>query len=92
MGYYGYDISDFKDLLKEVKEPTSRIFLPKDLNPEFDCCAMQKINTWIQKHGNNMIFIYGEIDAWSATAVELTGETNSIKMVKDRWKSQNKNK
>ena len=44
---------------------------------------MQKINTWIQKHGNNMIFIYGEIDAWSATAVELTGETNSIKMVKE---------
>ncbi len=29
-----------------------------------------------------MIFIYGELDAWSATAVELTGETNSIKMVK----------
>ena len=29
-----------------------------------------------------MIFIYGEIDAWSSTAVQLTGETNSIKMVK----------
>jgi len=29
-----------------------------------------------------MIFIYGELDTWSATAVELTGETNSIKMVK----------
>lgn len=82
MGYYGYDISDFKDLLKEVKEPTSRIFLPKYVNPEFDCCIMQKINTWIQKQGNNMIFIYGEIDAWSATAVELTGETNSIRMIK----------
>ena len=82
MGYYGYDISDFKDLLKEAKEPSSRIFLPKDLNPEYDCCVMQKINTWIQKHGNNMIFIYGEIDAWSGTAVELTGETNSIKMIK----------
>jgi len=83
MGYYGYDISDFKDLLIEVKEPTSKIFLPKDLNPEFDCCTMQKINTWIQKYGNNMIFIYGEVDAWSATAFELTGETNSIKMVKE---------
>jgi hypothetical protein len=82
MGYYGYDISNFKDLLSEVEEPTSRIFLPKDLNPEYDCCTMQKINPWIQKHGNNMIFIYGEIDAWSATAVELTGETNSIKMIK----------
>jgi hypothetical protein len=82
MGYYGYDISDFKDLLKEVKEPSSKIFLPKDLNPEFDCCVMQRINTWIQKYGNNMIFIYGEIDAWSATAIELTGETNAIKMSK----------
>jgi len=82
MGYYGYDISNFKDLLTEVKEPTSKIFLPKDLNPEFDCCTMQKINTWLQKHGNNMIFIYGGNDTWSATAVELTGETNALKMVK----------
>lgn len=83
MGYYGYDISDFKDLLTEVTEPTSRIFLPEDLNPDFDCCLMQSISNWIQKNGNNMIFIYGEVDAWSATAVELTGETNSIKMVKE---------
>ncbi|MCZ7613026.1 MAG: hypothetical protein M5T52_05710 [Ignavibacteriaceae bacterium] len=82
MGYYGYDISNFKDLLKEVKEPTSRIFLPDYMKPVYDCCIMQEINTWIQKHGNNMIFIYGEIDSWSATAVELTGETNAIKMVK----------
>jgi hypothetical protein len=82
MGYYGYDITDFKDLLKEVKEPTSRIFLPEDLNPEFDCCTMQKINEWIQKNANNMIFIYGEIDTWSATAIELTGETNALKMIK----------
>ena len=83
MGYYGYDISELKDLLQEVKEPTSKIFLPENLRPVFDCCSMQMINSWIQKHGNNMIFIYGEIDSWSATAVELTGETNAIKMVKE---------
>ena len=83
MGYYGYDISELKDLLQEVKEPTSKIFLPENLRLVFDCCSMQMINSWIQKHGNNMIFIYGEIDSWSATAVELTGETNAIKMVKE---------
>lgn len=44
---------------------------------------MQKINTWVQKHGNNMLFIYGEVDAWSAPAVQLTGETNAVKMIKD---------
>ena len=82
MGYYGYDISDFKDLLKEVNEPTSRIFLADNMNPVFDCCTMQNINAWLQKHGNNMIFIYGGNDTWSATAIELTGETNALKMVK----------
>jgi hypothetical protein len=82
MGYYGYNISPFKDLLTEVKEPTSKIFLRGELDIEFDCCIMQKINTWIQKHGNNMIFIYGELDTWSATAIELTGETNALKMTK----------
>ncbi|MGB5288894.1 MAG: S28 family serine protease [Ignavibacteriaceae bacterium] len=82
MGYYGYDISNLKDLLIEVKEPTSKIFLPEGINLEFDYYIMPIINTWIQKHGNNMIFIYGELDTWSATAVELTGETNAIKMVK----------
>jgi hypothetical protein len=83
MGYYGYDITDFKDLLIEVTEPTSKIFLPKDSNIAFDCSLMHNINNWLQKHGNNMLFIYGENDTWSAAAVELTGETNSLKMVKD---------
>jgi hypothetical protein len=82
IGYYGYDITDLNDLLKEVKEPTSKIFIPKSSNPNFNCSLMQNINTWVQKHGNNMLFIYGEYDTWSAPAVQLTGETNAIKMIK----------
>ncbi|MGB5847931.1 MAG: S28 family serine protease [Ignavibacteriaceae bacterium] len=83
IGYYGYDISPLKDLLREVKDPSSKIFIPPNSNPQFDCGLMQDINSWIQKHGNNMIFIYGGNDTWSAPAVQLTGETNSIKMVKE---------
>ncbi len=83
IGYYGYDISPLKELLREVKDPSSKIFIPHNSNPQFDCSLMQDINSWVQKHGNNMLFIYGGNDTWSATAVELTGETNSIKMVKE---------
>jgi len=83
IGYYGYDITDFKDLLTEITEPTSKIFLPNGTDPEFNYPLMQKINTWVQKEGNNMLFIYGEIDTWSAPAVQLTGETNAVKMVKE---------
>jgi len=43
---------------------------------------MKKVNKWIQKKGDNFIFIYGELDPWSATAVDLKGKTNSIKIVK----------
>ena len=43
---------------------------------------MQKINTWVQKEGNNMLYIFVEIDTWSSPAVQLTGETNTIQMVK----------
>jgi hypothetical protein len=82
IGYYGYDITDFRDLLTEVKQPTTTIFLPKGTDPEFNYPLMQKINTWVQKEGNNMLFIYGENDTWSAPAVQLTGETNAVKMVK----------
>jgi hypothetical protein len=82
IGYYGYDITEFRDLLTEIIEPTSKIFLPKGTDPEFNYPLMQKINTWLQKEGNNMLFIYGEVDTWSAPAVQLTGETNAIKMVK----------
>jgi hypothetical protein len=70
-------------LLREIKDPSSKIFIPPNSNPQFDCSLMQKINSFIQKHANNMIFIYGENDTWSAPAVQLTGETNSIKMVKE---------
>ncbi len=82
IGYYGYDITNVKDLLVEVKEPSSKVFIPVDSNPSFDPAIMQDINKWVQKHGNNMLFVYGGNDTWSASAVELTGETNAIKMVK----------
>ena len=84
IGYYGYDISELKDLITEIKEPSSKIFIPKGSNPIFNCGLMQKVNTWLQKQGNNMLYIYGEYDTWTATAVELTGETNAVKMVKDK--------
>ena len=43
---------------------------------------MQKVNQWVRTEGDNIIYIYGENDPWSATAVHLTPETNAIKLVK----------
>ncbi len=80
-GFYGYDTEPFKGLLEKVTEPDFTMTLPEGVQVQFDPQPMKDVNNWINEHGDNMIFLYGEIDPWSASAVELTGETNAIKMV-----------
>jgi len=82
IGYYGYDLEPFKDLLKEIKDGSNKILVPKDAKVNFDCSVMNDVNTWLQKHGNNILYIYGGNDTWNATSIQLLGQTNAVKMVK----------
>ncbi|MFH1198414.1 MAG: S28 family serine protease [bacterium] len=80
LGYYDYDITEFNGLIEYI-DGSNKCFYPEDFIGSFDPSAMLDINNWIQNEGDKFIFIYGENDPWSACAVELTGNTNSIKMV-----------
>jgi hypothetical protein len=82
IGYYGYDLEPFKDLLKEIKDGSNIMLVPKDAKINFDCSVMNDVNSWLQKHGNNIIYIYGGNDTWNATSIQLLGQTNAVKMVK----------
>lgn len=82
VGYYGYDLSPFKDLLTEIKDGSNKMLVPEGAEIRYDCSALQNVNTWLQKHANNILYIYGENDTWSATSIQLLGENNSVKMVK----------
>ena len=82
IGYYGYDLSPFKDLLTEIKDGSNIMLVPKDAKIHYDCEVMQDINTWLQKHGDKILYIYGGNDTWSATSIQLTGECDAVKMVK----------
>ena len=79
-GYYGYDITPFKDYLKYADGHTP-FFIPPGSNPTFDPEPMKDISNWVQTDAKNFIFIYGGNDPWSSTGVCLTGRTNSIKMI-----------
>ncbi|MFA7227649.1 MAG: S28 family serine protease, partial [Melioribacteraceae bacterium] len=59
IGYYGYDLEPFKDLLKEIKNGSNSILIPRDAKVKFDCSVMSDVNRWLQKEGNNIIYIYG---------------------------------
>jgi hypothetical protein len=82
IGYYGYDITDFKGLLTAITNPTNIILAPRDAELRFNPNVMYNVYTWLRDYGNNIIYIYGETDLWSATAMELSGKTNAVKVVK----------
>ena len=82
IGYYGYDITEFKGLLKAVRVPTNSILAPKNAPLTFDCTTLQTILPWLQTQGANIIYIYGGNDPWTASAVEPYGTTNALKIVK----------
>lgn len=41
------------------------------------------IYQWLQTEGDNIVFLYGGSDPWTAGAIELLGQTNAISIVKD---------
>ncbi len=73
LGYYGYDIKPFKKYLtiKSAKGYLNRIMLPDELvnKVDFRPALYQKIYNFLKDNDPKMIFIYGEIDPWSAAMV-----------------------
>jgi len=79
MGYYGYETEDFKGLLKYLPyDPHPHAaFVPNKMNVKWDGTLTNKAAKWIEDKGNNMLYINGAIDTWSATAVPPSKKVNS---------------
>jgi hypothetical protein len=80
MGYYGYDISKFKGLIKALptdKNP-SAVFMPIGSKGSFDGTLTNKVYNWIQEKGDQFIYIYGANDTWSATAVRPNKKRDAL--------------
>lgn len=82
LGYYGYVTKHIADsLVVAPKNANNLQFAPQAERIKFKPNVMRDIKSWIQRKGNNMLFIYGGLDPWSAPAVQLNGRTNAVKMV-----------
>ncbi len=80
MGYYGYDISDFKGLIKALptdKNP-SAVFMPNKMKESLKNDVPLKTEEWLKKNGNRFIYINGNSDTWSATAVRPTKGVDAL--------------
>ena len=77
MGYYDYELEPFEGYIQHLETADFRFTLPEGYDPQLDLQQLRDLEMYIQNEADNYIFIYGEHDTWSATAVELCGRTNS---------------
>ena len=77
MGYYGYDLDIFEKYLKHVDNPIFTFTIPESVDLSFNEGLSVDLQLYLNEEAENFIFIYGEYDTWSATAVTSIGDTNS---------------
>ena len=76
-GYYGYNIEPLK-YIKHFTANPSAIFPPKAAKPNlFSSELYQSFQKWLDENGNNILYIYGGIDTWSAPRVLVSDRVNS---------------
>lgn len=84
MGYYGYDLDEFRKYLKHVTDPGFTFSLPGEKEVNFNGKLLAEVDEYIKNEARDFIFIYGEYDTWSATAVDLGDNEESVVFYKKK--------
>lgn len=81
LGYYGFDITPVKDLIKVVKKPSNLRFAPKNVDLTFNPNYMKDVLDYVENKGNKILYIYGGNDTWGACAPNPKPHVNALKMI-----------
>ncbi|MDQ2178722.1 S28 family serine protease [Marinifilum sp. D714] len=81
IGMYSYEVAPFKPYISYEKDLTFDHVFPNEPIRKFNPESMIQVNKWLQTDAEKMLFIYGEWDTWSATAVDLKDNTKCKKFV-----------
>ncbi|CAL2101587.1 PS-10 peptidase S37 [Tenacibaculum sp. 190130A14a] len=84
LGYYGFDFTPVKDLLKVVKSTSNKRFAPKDVDLTYNPNYIAKVRDFAENKGNKIIYIYGAYDPWGACAPTPKSGVDALKMVLEK--------
>lgn len=86
IGYYGYQFDRFRGLLKYAADngkPEFFFSAPQGVELNYDFEFAKKVDKYIKTKARHFVFIYGGYDPWSATAADIDGNRECIKIVKE---------
>jgi hypothetical protein len=83
MGYYGYDVKPFSKYMSDKTYITYDFALtPYGLDTTFNPKTLPFLHDFVQNRGDHMLYIYGELDTWTATGVtKITGPADALVMI-----------
>jgi len=81
LGYYGFDTTPVKDLLRVVHEPTNLRFAPKKVDLTYNSTYIKEVRDYAENKGNKILYIYGAYDPWGACAPTPKSHVNALKMI-----------
>ncbi len=81
-GIYGYETAPFKKYLNTEEIYKFDWAFPDGITKVYDVKPMQEIKLFLDNSAEKMLFIYGEYDAWSSTAVDLENEPSKRQVYK----------
>jgi len=84
MGYYRYDLDEFRKYLRHVDNPVFSFTLSEGEELPFNSRLPKKVEQYLSVDTERFIYIYGGYYTWSATAVASTGNTDSKIFNKER--------
>lgn len=82
-GYYKYNIKPFVKYLHYIKNnnPPASFLPPAIPHIAYDPGFEKKINAWLYNNGNNILYIYGGRDTWSACKPEFGDKVNAKRFI-----------
>ena len=77
MGYYGFQTLRYSRWLDKLGSNPSASFPPKDSNPTYDNSLAKDVIKWLNKDGNDLLYINGLMDTWASNRVIPSKKVNS---------------
>ena len=80
-GYYRLIHDHVADLIESPSQLSYSLFFPQGEQCSYSPGRVNDLVQWLQTGGDNILYIYGSIDPYTACAIELTGGANALKII-----------